>query len=77
MVEDTAEAQMNHSFYSADRTTHLKIVVVALIGATIVAGIGIGAHFNGGGGLAPTEHASIIKVGKSAMMASGIQLSVR
>lgn len=68
---------MNHSFYSADRTTHLKIVVVALIGAMIVAGIGIGAHFNGGDGLAPTGHASVMKVGKSAMMASGIQLSVR
>jgi hypothetical protein len=35
---------MNHSMYSADRATHLKIVVVALIGATLVAGIGIAAR---------------------------------
>lgn len=35
---------MNHSIYSADRTTHLKIVVVALIGATLVAGLGIAAR---------------------------------
>lgn len=35
---------MNHSIRSADRATHLKIVVVALIGATLVAGIGIAAR---------------------------------
>jgi hypothetical protein len=35
---------MNHSMYSADRATHLKIVVIALIGATLVAGIGIAAR---------------------------------
>ena len=34
---------MNHSIYGADRLTHLKIVVVALIGATVVAGVGIAA----------------------------------
>ena len=38
---------MNHSIYSADRTTHLKIVVVALIGATLVAGVGIAARIAG------------------------------
>ena len=32
---------MNHSFYSADRMTHLKIVVVALV-AAILAGIAAG-----------------------------------
>jgi hypothetical protein len=35
---------MNHSIYSADRLTHIKIVVVALIGATVVAGVGIAAR---------------------------------
>ena len=35
---------MNHSIITADRTTHLKIVVVALIGATVVAGVGIAAR---------------------------------
>lgn len=35
---------MNHSIATADRTTHLKIVVVALIGATLVAGVGIAAR---------------------------------
>ena len=30
---------MNHSFYSADRTTHLKIVVVALVAGIAMAGL--------------------------------------
>jgi hypothetical protein len=32
---------MNHSMYSADRATHLRIVVVALACAIVVASIGI------------------------------------
>jgi hypothetical protein len=39
---------MNHSMYGADRLTHLKIVVVALVGATIVAGVGIAARTSSG-----------------------------
>ena len=35
---------MNHSIYSADRTTHLKIVVVALVAGIAVAGFGISAR---------------------------------
>ena len=38
---------MNHSIYSADRATHLKIVVVALLACTMVAGIGIAARVSG------------------------------
>ena len=34
----------NSSLYTADRATHLKIVVVALIAAILVAGIGIAAR---------------------------------
>ncbi len=35
---------MNHSLLTADRATHLKIVVVAVIAAIIVVSIGISAH---------------------------------
>jgi hypothetical protein len=35
---------MNHSMYSADRGTHLKIVVIGLVCATVVAVIGIFAN---------------------------------
>jgi hypothetical protein len=37
---------MNHSVYSADRATHLKIVVVALVAGIAVAGFGISARSN-------------------------------
>jgi hypothetical protein len=37
---------MNHSMYSADRGTHLKIVVIGLVCATVVAVVGIFAHVN-------------------------------
>jgi hypothetical protein len=32
---------MNHSMYGADRRTHLKIIVVGLLCATVVAAVGI------------------------------------
>ena len=35
---------MNWSIYTADRTTHLKIVVVGLTAALLIAVIGISAH---------------------------------
>ncbi len=35
---------MNHSMYSADRGTHLKIVIVSLVFATVVAAVGIFAR---------------------------------
>jgi hypothetical protein len=35
---------MNSSMFTADRMTHLKIVVVSLVCATLVAGIGITAR---------------------------------
>jgi hypothetical protein len=37
---------MNHSIYSTDRATHLKIVVVALIAGIAVAGLGISASLS-------------------------------
>ena len=35
---------MNHSMYSADRGTHVKIVILGLVCATMVAVVGIFAH---------------------------------
>jgi len=35
---------MNHSMYSADGRTHLKIVVLGLLCAAVVAIIGVSAH---------------------------------
>ena len=36
---------MNHSLATADRITHLKVVVVALVAAIIVVAVGITARF--------------------------------
>ncbi len=38
----------NSSMFTADRTTHLKIVVMSLVCATLVAGIGIAARMSDG-----------------------------
>ena len=35
---------MNHSLYGADRRTHLKIVVIGLLCATVVAAVGVFAQ---------------------------------
>ena len=59
---------MNHSFYSADRTTHLKIVVVALVAGIAVAGFGISARSNSDDGY--TQTARVLKAGKSVTVTS-------
>jgi hypothetical protein len=68
---------MNHSLHSIDRTTHAKIVAVALICATAVAGIGIAVHSRGGDNLEQAQHIGVIKAGRPAMVASGIEVAVR
>lgn len=72
-----AEAQMNHSFYSADRTTHLKIVVVALVAATMIAGLGITARVNGGDSYAQTDRIQVIKAGQPMMVTTSDRTVVR
>ena len=59
---------MNHSIYSADRTTHLKIVVVALVAGIVVAGLGISARATSDDGYAQTAH--VIKAGKPMSVTS-------
>ncbi len=59
---------MNHSIYSADRTTHLKVLVVALVAGIVVAGFGISARINSDDGY--TQTARVIKAGKAVTMMS-------
>lgn len=70
---------MNHSFYSADRTTHLKIVVVALVAAIGVAGLGISARLASEDGLTQTARVSgpVVKASKSVVMTSSDQAVIR
>ena len=59
---------MNHSLYSADRMTHLKIVVAALIVGIGVVGVGISVHLSYDHGEAQT--ARMIKAGKPVTITS-------
>jgi hypothetical protein len=62
---------VNHSIYSADRTTHLKIVVVALVAAIGVAGVGIGARLGADDNV---QTAKVIKAGKPVVLTSTTQV---
>ena len=66
---------MNHSIYSADRTTHLKIVVVALVAGIAVAGLGISARAYQDDGY--TQTARIIKAGKPIVVTNSNASMVR
>lgn len=71
---------MNHSLYSADRATHLKIVVVALLGATMVAGVGIAARVGSDAGTMTAgvqTDAPVIKAGKPVIWTSSETSAVR
>jgi hypothetical protein len=56
---------MNYSIYSADRATHLKIVVAALVASIGIAGFGIAAHFKAGDPYSQTAH--VVKAGKPSL----------
>jgi hypothetical protein len=64
---------MNHSIYSADRTTHLKIVVIALVVG--VAGIGFGLSSRTDIGSIQT--AGIVKAGKPVLTTNSGSMVVR
>ena len=61
---------MNHSIYSADRMTHLKIVVVALVAAIVVAGFSISARNTTDEGLTQTASMRVMKAGKPVVITS-------
>jgi len=71
---------MNHSLHSADRATHLKIVVVALIAATMVAGIGVAARVTGqstGDGVQRIEASVPVKAGGPITVSSSGARAIR
>jgi hypothetical protein len=63
------EVVMNHSMYSADRATHLKIVVIGVLCATVVAIIGIFAQVDGNIDLGTS---ALVKAGQPTTMSGHI-----
>ena len=68
---------MNHSIYSADRTTHLKIVVVSLVVGIAVAGFGISARTPSDEGFTQTASTRVMKAGKPVVVTSSGNTVVR
>jgi hypothetical protein len=60
---------VNHSIYGADRTTHLKIVMIGLICALVVAAIGIFAHVSSNLDLGT---AALVKAGRPTSLSGNI-----
>jgi hypothetical protein len=60
----TLEAAMNWSMYTADRTTHLKIVVVGLAAALLISMFAISTeHLNLGTDILTAQTPTVIKAG--------------
>ena len=64
---------MNHSIHSADRATHLKIVVMALVAGIAVTAFGISARTN----TDYSQTAHVIKAGKPIAVTSSDASLVR
>jgi hypothetical protein len=65
---------MNHSIYSADKSTHLKIVVLALVAGIAVAGFSISARTNSDDQYAQTR---VMKAGKPVVVTNSATSVVR
>ena len=64
---------MNHSFHSADRATHLKIVMVALVAGIAVAAFGIATR----GNVDYSQTARVIKADKPVVVTNSDATMVR
>jgi hypothetical protein len=69
---------MNWSMYTADRTTHMKIVAVGLTAALLIAVIGIAAQqFNLGTDILTAQGPTVIKAGAPVVFTDRIGPVVR
>jgi hypothetical protein len=71
--ETAGRLSMNHSIHSADRATHLKIVVVALVAGIAVTAMAISARTNSDYG----QTAHVVKAGKPMTVTSSDTSMVR
>jgi hypothetical protein len=66
---------MNHSIYSADRTTHLKIVVMTLVVG--IAGVGLALSSRSSSDAGSTKTAGVVRAGKPVVTTSSDALIIR
>jgi hypothetical protein len=64
---------MNHSIHSADRATHLKVVVLALVSGIAVIGLALSAHVSPDYG----QTAHVLKAGKPLTLTSSDMSAIR
>jgi hypothetical protein len=64
---------MNHSIYSADRTTHLKVVIMALVIG--IAGVTLCLSFRAD--IGSTQSAGVVKAGKPVLTTSADSKVIR
>jgi hypothetical protein len=64
---------MNHSIHSADRATHLKIVVTALVAGIAIGGLGISARTSSNF----SQTARVQKAGKAIVLTNSDTLTIR
>jgi hypothetical protein len=72
-LETPGRLKMNHSIHSADRATHLKIVLVALVAGVAVASLGMATRSS----VDYSQSAQIIKAGKPVTITSSDSALVR
>jgi hypothetical protein len=66
----------NFSMLGADRMTHLKVVAMALVCATLVAGIGVAARVTDGAGDGRTE-VTVVKASKPMTASTSEDRTIR
>ena len=64
----------NFSMFTADRMTHLKVVAVALVCATLVAGLGVAARVADG---STDGRFTVIKAGKPVTASTSESRTIR
>jgi hypothetical protein len=67
----------NSSMFTADRTTHLKIVVLSLVCATLVASVGIAARVTDSNPGTGRLEATIMKAGSPVTAATDATNTIR
>ena len=74
---------MNHSIVTADRGTHVKIVVVALVAAIVVVSVGVAARLSSSGielaGVNPNPpvKVGVVKANKPVVWTSREETAIR